>query len=95
MKKNEHYFPTIEYIKDPKVPGSWKVQTYENGEPHEGAEGNVPLEGMLLVWSKLMACNVDATYEAVMDIGWWQGMSGNSYGRRLLLIMQSIREKLH
>jgi len=49
MKKNEHYFPTIEYIKDPNEPGSWKVQTYENGEPHEGVEGNVPIEGMLLV----------------------------------------------
>ena len=49
MKKNEHYFPTIEYIKDPNEPGSWKVQTYENGEPHDGVEGNVPIEGMLLV----------------------------------------------
>ncbi|RPB20633.1 trypsin-like serine protease [Terfezia boudieri ATCC MYA-4762] len=49
MKKNEHYFPTIEYIKNPNEPGSWKVQTYENGEPHDGMEGNVPIEGMLLV----------------------------------------------
>ncbi|KAL9103858.1 MAG: hypothetical protein Q9163_001136 [Psora crenata] len=33
MKKNEHYFPTVEYIKDATEPNGWKVRTWaeENG----------------------------------------------------------------
>ncbi|KAI0022639.1 Pro-apoptotic serine protease NMA111 [Xylariomycetidae sp. FL0641] len=43
MKKNEHYFPTMEYIKDGSEPCGWRRVTYENdghiieGEPTEGA----------------------------------------------------------
>lgn len=48
MKKNEHYFPTIEYVKD-NTCGEWRVRTYsENGQAKEGVEGNVPVDGMLL-----------------------------------------------
>ena len=28
MKKNEHYFPTIEYTKDPSEPNGWKVKSW-------------------------------------------------------------------
>ncbi|KAI1265602.1 Pro-apoptotic serine protease NMA111 [Xylariaceae sp. FL1019] len=42
MKKNEHYFPTMEWIKDGSEPCGWKRITYESdgraveGEPTEG-----------------------------------------------------------
>lgn len=41
MKKNEHYFPTMEWIKDPSVACGWRRITYEagtkiEGEGHEG-----------------------------------------------------------
>jgi len=46
MKKNDHYFPTTEWIKDPSSPeaqttGGWRRVTYEqgkkvDGEGHEG-----------------------------------------------------------
>ena len=29
MKKNEHYFPTIEYVKDPSEPLGWKKTIHE------------------------------------------------------------------
>jgi len=49
MKKNEHYFPTVEYIKDSASGGEWKVRTYgEDGHAKDGVEGNVPIDGMLL-----------------------------------------------
>jgi len=48
MKKNEHYFPTIEYVKD-NIGGEWRVRTYsEDGQAKDGVEGNVPVDGMLL-----------------------------------------------
>ncbi|KAI0132492.1 Pro-apoptotic serine protease NMA111 [Xylariales sp. AK1849] len=44
MKKNEHYFPTMEWIKDGSEPCGWKRVTYEgNGKPVEGE----PSEGLL------------------------------------------------
>lgn len=36
MKKNEHYFPTVEWIKDPSVECGWKRVTYEAGKKIEG-----------------------------------------------------------
>lgn len=41
MKKNEHYFPTVEWIKDPSVECGWRRVTYEAGKQvdGEGAEG--------------------------------------------------------
>ncbi|KAI9809227.1 MAG: hypothetical protein M1825_002518 [Sarcosagium campestre] len=36
MKKNDHYFPTIEFIKDANEACGWKRQTYEHGSPHKG-----------------------------------------------------------
>ncbi|CAK7208512.1 hypothetical protein SBRCBS47491_000117 [Sporothrix bragantina] len=42
MKKNEHYFPTVEWIKDKAEPCGWRRVTYEGGgkvvegEPSEG-----------------------------------------------------------
>ncbi len=42
MKKNEHYFPTVEWIKDSNEPCGWRRVTYEGGgkvvegEPAEG-----------------------------------------------------------
>ena len=48
MKKNEHYFPTIEYVKD-SASGEWRVCTYgQGGRAKDGVEGNVPVDGMLL-----------------------------------------------
>lgn len=46
MKKNDHYFPTTEWIKDPTSPdaqssGGWRRVTYEQGKKidGEGTEG--------------------------------------------------------
>lgn len=36
MKKNDHYFPTIELIKDPAEPSGWRRITYEQGEAVQG-----------------------------------------------------------
>lgn len=41
MKKNDHYFPTMEWIKDASEPSGWRRVTYEQGrvvkgEGHEG-----------------------------------------------------------
>ncbi|KAJ4389708.1 hypothetical protein N0V93_007180 [Gnomoniopsis smithogilvyi] len=36
MKKNEHYFPTVEWIKDPSVETRWRRVTYEAGKMLEG-----------------------------------------------------------
>jgi hypothetical protein len=36
MKKNEHYFPTMEWIKDGSVPCGWRRVTYEGGKVIEG-----------------------------------------------------------
>lgn len=41
MKKNDHYFPTMEWIKDPSESSGWRRVTYEQGKavPGEGHEG--------------------------------------------------------
>lgn len=48
MKKNEHYFPTTECIKDGSEPCGWKRITYEsNGNAIEGepTDGMAPTTG--------------------------------------------------
>ncbi|KAK4185942.1 Pro-apoptotic serine protease [Podospora australis] len=50
MKKNEHYFPTVEWIKDPSEECGWKRVTYEGSGKvveGEGADGvaTVPADG--------------------------------------------------
>ncbi|KAI1812097.1 Pro-apoptotic serine protease NMA111 [Poronia punctata] len=45
MKKNEHYFPTMEWVKDGSEPCGWKRITYENdGQAIEGepVAGTIP-----------------------------------------------------
>jgi hypothetical protein len=32
MKKNEHYFPTVEWIKDPSESCGWRRVTYKGGK---------------------------------------------------------------
>ncbi|KAF2765287.1 Peptidase, trypsin-like protein [Teratosphaeria nubilosa] len=44
MKKNEHYFPTVEFSKDPSVREGWKRRTYEDGRVKRG-EGELMPEG--------------------------------------------------
>ena len=44
MKKNDHYFPTMEWIKDPSESSGWRRVTYEQGKAIAG-EGN---EGVLV-----------------------------------------------
>jgi hypothetical protein len=41
MKKNDHYFPTMEWIKDPSETSGWRRVTYEQGKivQGEGADG--------------------------------------------------------
>lgn len=40
MKKNEHYFPTVEYVKDPREANGWKVRSWgEKGGVQDGAGG--------------------------------------------------------
>ena len=41
MKKNEHYFPTVEFVKDDSVREGWRRVTYEDGKVKKG-EGEVP-----------------------------------------------------
>lgn len=36
MKKNEHYFPTMEWIKDASDPCGWRRITYDGGKKIEG-----------------------------------------------------------
>ncbi|KAK4229924.1 trypsin-like cysteine/serine peptidase domain-containing protein [Podospora fimiseda] len=49
MKKNEHYFPTMELIKDPSEECGWRRVTYEDGGEKviqgEGHDGVVPSGG--------------------------------------------------
>ena len=42
MKKNEHYFPTIEYLKDPSEPLGWKKTIHEMDEATGAREEPVP-----------------------------------------------------
>ncbi|KAJ2903071.1 hypothetical protein MKZ38_010492 [Zalerion maritima] len=46
MKKNEHYFPTVEWIKDASHPVGWRRITYEGGEVHDGEAGDAGLVGV-------------------------------------------------
>ncbi|CAK7198717.1 hypothetical protein SEUCBS139899_001381 [Sporothrix eucalyptigena] len=45
MKKNEHYFPTVEWIKDKSEPCGWRRVTYEGGG--KVVEGE-PVEGVVV-----------------------------------------------
>jgi len=36
MKKNEHYFPTVEFLKDPTVREGWRRRMYEDGKVKRG-----------------------------------------------------------
>lgn len=36
MKKNDHYFPTMEWIKDPSETSGWRRVTYEQGKAVKG-----------------------------------------------------------
>ncbi|ERT01594.1 Pro-apoptotic serine protease NMA111 [Sporothrix schenckii ATCC 58251] len=45
MKKNEHYFPTVEWIKDKREPCGWHRVTYEGGGKVVDGE---PVEGVLV-----------------------------------------------
>jgi hypothetical protein len=48
MKKNEHYFPTIEYLKDAEEPLGWKKIIHEceaNGARDEMAPDDMETEG--------------------------------------------------
>ena len=36
MKKNEHYFPTLEFVKDPSQREGWKRVMYEGGKQKVG-----------------------------------------------------------
>lgn len=45
MKKNDHYFPTTEWIKDESANEGWKRVTYEHGKAIQG-EGH---DGIVLV----------------------------------------------
>jgi pro-apoptotic serine protease NMA111 len=43
MKKNDHYFPTMEWIKDPKESCGWRRVSYEGADVFEGeATDGVP-----------------------------------------------------
>ena len=41
MKKNEHYFPTVEYRKDASEPNGWKVKIWAEDKGVEDAAGGV------------------------------------------------------
>ena len=52
MKKNEHYFPMMEWIKDPAAESGWRQVTYEHGKavPGEGPEGIMPVANFETDW---------------------------------------------
>ncbi|KAJ6257132.1 hypothetical protein Dda_8017 [Drechslerella dactyloides] len=41
MKKNEHYFPTMEFIKDASEACGWRRVTYDHGKPHSGLDTGI------------------------------------------------------
>lgn len=44
MKKNDHYFPTMEWIKDGSKPSGWRRVTYDGEEVIQGeAVDGVPI----------------------------------------------------
>ncbi|KAL6715162.1 hypothetical protein ACLMJK_007426 [Lecanora helva] len=45
MKKDEHYFPTVEYVKDPTEPNGWKVRSFAEKGGVQDASGAVMDEG--------------------------------------------------
>ncbi|CAF9930502.1 hypothetical protein IMSHALPRED_008197 [Imshaugia aleurites] len=45
MKKNEHYFPTVEYVKDPREANGWRVRSWGEKGGVEDAAGGVMDEG--------------------------------------------------
>ena len=44
MKKNDHYFPTVEFVKDSSVREGWRRIMYEGGKVTKG-EGELLPEG--------------------------------------------------
>jgi len=55
MKKNEHYFPTMEWIKDNSEECGWRRVTYEGGEVIQG-EGP---DGIILSADEVIEMDVD------------------------------------
>ncbi|KAK0629665.1 trypsin-like cysteine/serine peptidase domain-containing protein [Bombardia bombarda] len=55
MKKNEHYFPTMEWLKDPAEECGWRRVTYEGGKMIEG-EGP---DGVMPVADEMTEMDVD------------------------------------
>lgn len=46
MKKNDHYFPTMEWIKDDSASCGWRRVTYEGSEVFQGeATDGIPPVG--------------------------------------------------
>ncbi|KAF6224336.1 hypothetical protein HO133_010913 [Letharia lupina] len=45
MKKNEHYFPTVEYVKDSREPNGWRVRSWGEKGGVQDAAGGVMDEG--------------------------------------------------
>lgn len=45
MKKNEHYFPTVEYMKDPREANGWKVRSWGEKGGIQDVAGGVMDEG--------------------------------------------------
>ncbi|KAK1506822.1 PDZ domain-containing protein [Colletotrichum tamarilloi] len=49
MKKNEHYFPTTEWTKDPSESCGWRRKTYEGGKTYDGEGPDGVLDSVLAV----------------------------------------------
>ncbi|KAF6235338.1 hypothetical protein HO173_006534 [Letharia columbiana] len=45
MKKNEHYFPTVEYVKDSREPNGWRVRSWGEKGGVQDAAGGIMDEG--------------------------------------------------
>lgn len=45
MKKNDHYFPMVELIRDPSESSGWRKVSYEQGKAIEG-EGHEGINGL-------------------------------------------------
>ena len=47
MKKDEHYFPTVEYVKDAREPNGWKVRSFGEEGGVAGVSGAIMDEGTM------------------------------------------------
>lgn len=59
IKRNDHYFPTVDWIKDPRESCGWRRVSYEHGKTVDG-EGKEGIPTVVGEASAEMDVDVDA-----------------------------------